>query len=76
MSVPPTQRLASHEGKQRAEQRTRAVALVPRATGKDPVEALVQARGARSHEMRSETSVAGNMAHVDDLSPRTGYFEG
>ena len=49
-SVPRTQKSASNEEKRRAEQRTRAAALILRATGRGPVEALVRAREARSPE--------------------------
>ena len=49
-SVPRTQKSASSEEKQRAEQRTRAAALIPRVTGRGPVVALVLAREAMSLE--------------------------
>lgn len=70
-SVPRTQKSASSEEKQRAEQRTRAAALIPRATGRGPVVAPVRAREAGSLESeatRTSGFRSGQCGHVGNES--------
>ena len=70
-SVPQTQKSASSEEKQKAEHRTRAAALILRATGRGPVVAPVRAREARSLESEAtQTSGfrSGRCGHVGNES--------